>query len=160
MMRAFARGAGILLMAATLALTGCASTPQATPERDAEAKRFTADPKTATIYVYRPDFAASDQEDSVIYLSSRQIGSTLPQTFFRLDVEPGMHLLRGIGSDRGQLTIETRAGELYFVKLNVINGQSRFAPVSPESGQREIRACCALMENSTPEQGPFRIIVR
>ena len=159
--RAFARGAAVVLTAAMLALAGCASTPQATPERDAEAKRFTVEPKSASIYIYRPDFASAEQEDSVIYLGSRQIGSTLPRTFFRIDVEPGAHLLRGIGPDRGQLKIDARVGELHFVMLNVINGQSRFTLVSPESGQRAIRSCCALMETWTPaEHGTFRFIIR
>ena len=42
------RGALEILAAAVLALGGCASVPQATPERDAEAKQFITRPDAAT----------------------------------------------------------------------------------------------------------------
>jgi hypothetical protein len=158
--RALARGAGVVLTAATLALAGCASTPQATPERDAEAKRFIVNPEATTIYVYRPDFASLEQTDPVLYLGDRLIGSFRAGAFFRIDVGPGVHLLRGIGPDTGELKIEVRSGELSFVMLNVSSGQSRFTPVSLETGEREILRCCVLMENSAPGQRQFPFLPR
>ena len=51
-------------------VAGCASTPQATVERDAEAKTFVAHPATAAIYVYRNPLDRRDS-DSVLYLDRR-----------------------------------------------------------------------------------------
>ena len=42
--------------AAALGIVACASVPEASVERDAEAKQFYTHPNSATIYVYRPEF--------------------------------------------------------------------------------------------------------
>jgi hypothetical protein len=150
-------GARTALAVLVLALAGCASTPQATAERDAEAKRFMARPDAATIYVYRDDFTVEemDLQDTALYVDGRLIGGTLPKTFFRFDVRTGEHLLHGFAYDQGSLKVDTRSGEIYFVSLQVIGGTSRFTLVKPETGKRDILRCCALMENWAPDQRPL-----
>ena len=145
---------GLLL---ALLLAGCASTPQATAERDAEAKRFMVRPDAATIYVYRDDFApvAPATDNTVLYVDGRLIGATLPRTFFRFDVRAGEHLLHGYGYDQGSLKVDTRSGEIYFVSLQAAGGNSHFTLVKPETGKRDILRCCALMENWAPDQRPL-----
>lgn len=144
------------LVVLILALAGCASTPQATAERDAEAKQFIARPDAATIYVYRDDFAGEPgTDDTVLYVDGRLIGATLPRTFFRFDVRAGEHLLHGFAYDQGNLKVDTRSGELHFVSLQTTGGTSRFTLVKPEAGKRDILRCCALMENWAPGQRPF-----
>lgn len=138
-----------------LLLAGCASTPQATPERDAEAKQFLSRPDAATLYVYRDDFAAPGPDDTVLYVDGRLIGATLPRSFFRFDVRAGEHLLHGYGYDQGSLKLTTRSGEIYFVSLQTAGGVSRFTVVSPEAGKRDILRCCSLLENWAPEQRPL-----
>jgi hypothetical protein len=159
--RTLARGAGAVLAAATLALAGCAATPQATAERDAEAKRFIAPSDAGAVYVYRPDFLQPDPDDPVLYVGDRQIGGTLPRTFYRIDLNPGTHQLRAFGPYGTTAKIEVRSGELYFFALNVIaGGRSQFSLVNSETGQRAIRACCALMENWTDGPRTFPFIIR
>ncbi|MBI2296286.1 MAG: hypothetical protein HYU76_09700 [Betaproteobacteria bacterium] len=153
--RLFVCRARIALLAAALALSGCASTPQASRGRDAEAKQFLTHPNSATIYAYRNDFGSAESDDSVLYVDGRIIGATLPGTFFRVDVRPGVRVLNGTGYDQGSLRLETRSGELHFVELNVSSGQSRFRLVSADAGKREIVRCCALLENWAPGQRPF-----
>jgi hypothetical protein len=139
-----------------IALGGCASVPEAAPERDAEAKQFETRPGAATLYVFRNDFpSTSTLEDSVLYVDGRLIGATLPGTFFRIDLLPGVHQLHGYGYDRGSLRIRARDGEAHFVALNVIGGVSHFGPVAPDAAKREIARCCVLMENWTPGQRPL-----
>ena len=147
------RAAAIVL----LAIAGCASTPQASVERDAEAKQFAAHPGAATLYVYRPEFSDSweSENDPVLFVDSRLIGATRPLTYFRVDVRPGTHVLHGIGPDQGSLSLDARPGELYFVSLYGVVGQSRFDRVGAEDGMRAIRACCDLMENWAPGQRPL-----
>lgn len=137
-------------------LAGCASVPQASRERDAEAKRYLTHPNAATLYVYRNDFpAGTASEDAVLHVDGRIIGTSLPGTYFRVDVRPGDRLLHGYGYDQGMLKVSTRSGEITFVSLNVMGGTSLFAVVSPEAGKREIARCCALMENWAPGQRPL-----
>ncbi|HSB49612.1 MAG TPA: DUF2846 domain-containing protein [Burkholderiales bacterium] len=143
----------ILLIAVLVA--GCTSTPQATPERDADAKRFDSRHDAATIYVYRDEFATSPSDDTVLYVDDRLIGSTLPKTFFRFDVRAGTRLLHGYGYDQGTLKIDARDGEIYFISLKTTGGTSDFRLVAPETGKRDILRCCALLENWAPDQRPL-----
>ncbi|MFN7085961.1 MAG: DUF2846 domain-containing protein [Burkholderiales bacterium] len=143
----------LLLLLTTLG--GCASTPEASLGRDAEAKRFISHPATAAIYVYRVDMGGGDQPDSVLYVDGRLIGATLPRAYFRIDVNPGQHVLNGVGQDQGKLELETRPGQNYFVELSVIAGNSFFTVVDPPTAQQTIIACCALLENWAPGQRPL-----
>ncbi len=97
------RGPLLLLV---ILLAGCASVPQASRERDAEAKRYLTHPHFATLYVYRNDaFAGTASEDAVLHVDGRIIGATLPGTYFRIDVRPGDRVLHGYGYDQGMLKI-------------------------------------------------------
>jgi hypothetical protein len=140
------------LFAQSMGLAGCASTPQASAERDAEAKQFGSAPATAAVYVYRNDTA---HEDSVLWIDGRVIGSTLRRTFFRVHLEPGRHLLSGMAADNGHLILETRPGAVYFVALTVVAGQSHFQRVPDASGRKTLVNCCTLMENWAPGQRPL-----
>ena len=142
--------------AAALGIVACTSVPEASEARDAEAKQFHTHPNSATIYVYRPDFVRGpDLADSVLWMDSRLIGSTLPRTFFRIDARPGKPVLHGDGRDNGRLALDTKPGELYFVSLNVIDGISHFERVAPDTGKRDILRCCGMMENWAPGQRPL-----
>jgi hypothetical protein len=152
--RAFARSAVALGIA--LFVAGCASVPQASAGRDAEAKQFHTHPATAAIYVYRTDFGyMSEPVESTLWIDRRLVGSTLPRTFFRVDARPGRRVLHGDGHDAGEIALDTAAGELYFVSLDVSGGTSRFERVPAERAKREILRCCALMENWAPGQRPL-----
>jgi hypothetical protein len=143
-----------LLLVAMLQLAACASTPQAGPERDAEAKEVHAHPATAALFVYRPD-AFSLDEETVLYIDHRLIGATLPRTFFRIDVRPGKHRLHGIGPDSGGVEVDVRPGQVYFVSLKVFGGNSYFALEDSVAGRQDILGCCALLENWSPGQRPL-----
>jgi len=144
-------------MGVAVALGGCSSVPQATSDDDAEAKQFITHPGYATLYIYRDEFPVANRtlEESVLYVDDRLIGSTLPGTYFRVDLRPGDRRLHGYGPDHGKLTISMPSGEITFVSLNVINGVSNFRPVAPETGKRELIRCCVLMENWKPGQRPL-----
>jgi hypothetical protein len=132
----------------------CASTPQASPQRDAEAKAFVTHPNAATIYVYRSQFNRLDA-DTTLYADGRLIGSTLPGAYFRLDLVPGRHVLHGNGLDLGSFEIDARPGQIYFVSLAVIAGHSRFELVPDPIAREQVRACCALLETWAPGQRPL-----
>ena len=144
----------LIVLGAALILAGCASTPEASREADVEAKEFHTHPSASTIYVYRSEF--NDLEDhNVLYMDGRLIGATLPGTFFRIDAVGGRHVLHGMGADMGSIALDTMAGELYFVSLDVIAGHSRFTIVPPPVAKQRVRACCALLERWAPGQRPL-----
>jgi hypothetical protein len=144
-----------LLALLLLTLGACASTPQASRERDAEAKRFQTHPGFASIYVFRPDFLSAQMDDSTLYVDDRMIGATLPGSFFRIDVQPGPRVVSSSAAGSTQLKLDTRPDQIYYVQLNVTSGSSRLALVDPEAGRRAILKCCALMENWAPGQRPL-----
>jgi hypothetical protein len=149
------RGTVAILIAA-LALAGCASTPQASAVQDSLNKQFLTHPDSATLYVFRPDRSPDpDTEDTVLYVGDRLIGATLPGTYFRIDLLPGVYRLHGLAHDNGSLSVEIRRGEVTFVALTSISGSSRFARVQTETARRELTACCALMESWAPGQRPL-----
>lgn len=143
---------GLLILLA--ALGGCASTPQASSQRDSDAKEFRSQPATSTIYVYRTDIKPEEAETD-LYIDGRLIGATLQRSYFRVYVSPGVHRLNGMGYDHGSLAIETRPDQIYFVELSVIGGTSYFSVVAPNIAQPRLIACCGLLENWAPGQRPL-----
>src|SRR5512139_3351798 len=78
---------GILLGA----LVGCSTTPLASVDEDFAAKQFDVPSGKSVIYVYR---------DSVfwdltvpVWLNDRFVGDTVPKSYYRLNVNPGVHKL-------------------------------------------------------------------
>ncbi|HZM47873.1 MAG TPA: DUF2846 domain-containing protein [Burkholderiales bacterium] len=130
--------------------------PEASEARNADAKQFHTHPNSAAIYVYRPELGhRPDLNDSVLWMDGRLIGATLPSTFVRVDARPGKRVLHGEGRDSGRIALDTKAGELYFVSLNVLDGISHFERVPPDTGKRDILRCCGMMENWAPGQRPL-----
>ena len=149
--RAFA----VLLAVASL-VAACASTPEASLERDAEAKGFHTHPGWSAIYVYRPDFGSGDSNsDVVVFMGNRLVGSILRQTYFRIDAEPGVHWLHGYAQDQGNLRLETRPGEVYFVELRAHSDQSHYRHMESGTGKQTLLQCCGLLENWAPGQRPL-----
>ena len=146
--------AAAVALGVALGAAGCASTPEAPRQKDALAKEFLTHAGAATVYVYRSPFNHYDY-DTVLYVDGRLIGSTLPGAFFRIDMNPGRHVLHGTGIDTGQIEFDARPGQLYFVALNVNAGHSQFRLMPEETGKQQVRACCALLENWIPGQRPF-----
>jgi hypothetical protein len=135
-------------------LSACSWTPHASPDRDAAAKTFVTHPDASSIYVYRSPFNYYDT-DSVLYLNGRLVGSTSPGAYFRIDAVPGHHVLHGNGIDIGHIALDTRAGGIYIVALDVLAGHSHFRVVPEAIGEERIRACCALLEGGAPGQRPL-----
>jgi len=138
----------------TLLLAGCASTPQASREHDAEAKQFRTHPNASTIYVYRSRFDRLEDQ-TVLYIDGRLVGETLPGTYFRIDTPPGRHVLSGIGIDSGKVALDTRPSQLYYVELTVTEGLSNFRLMPEDTGRKRVVECCALLENWAPGQRPL-----
>lgn len=97
-------------------LAGCQQLPL-TPQ-DIQARRFEAVPGMAVIYVVRdyPDFT---ELQSMIYLGDKLILKTYPGTYYRWEVPPGAHHIRGAAFDTGAITVNGAPGTIYFVQQRV-----------------------------------------
>lgn len=129
---------------------GCASTPQASPERDAEAKRFEPVTREAVIYIYRPGYTLIGPE-TTLWVDNRLVGSSLPGTYFRVIALPGRNLIDTSPPDTGRLEITTRGNDVTFIEMRTEGGQdgaptSRFRVVPPEEARAAIAKCCWRLE--------------
>ena len=141
-------------LALSAVIAACAAAPRAPLANDTLAKAFLTHPAAATIYVYRSEFNNFDT-DTILYMDGRIVGSTAPGTYFRVDTTPTRHVFHGTGIDLGEIALETRAGQLYILELNVLGGHSNFRLMPDEVGRERVRACCALMENVAPTLRPL-----
>ena len=147
----------VLLMAV---LGGCATTPGASPAKDADAKRFEPELRTAIIYLYRADVRGGV---STLWIDNRLIGQTISATYFRVAVRPGRNVITASGSDLGRIELDTREEGVYFVEMRVLGeteGASTtiFRTVPPDAGKALIAKCCALLETWRPGQSRFGIL--
>jgi hypothetical protein len=146
--------AAILTAAALVA--ACVSTPEGTPERDAEAKRFEPVTRDSVIYVYRPDFA-STAGITTLLANGRIVGASLPLTFFRIIVLPGRTVLDTLAPDMGRIEVETRGNDVVFIEMRTAGGtetapSSHFRRVPPEKARAAILDCCTMLETWRPGQ--------
>jgi hypothetical protein len=135
---------------------GCAATPEASPQSDAEAKRFETAPRTAIIYLYRAD-TPSNGATATIWVDGRLIGESVPATYFRVLARPGHNRISASGHDTGRLEIDTRANEVYFVAMQVLgdaenSSSTIFRSMPPAAANAEILRCCTLLETWRPGQ--------
>jgi len=150
-------GLRALVSVLVLVAAGCTSTPEATSEQDAVAKQFGTIKGSATLYMYR---AGSDFDDhvgdsaSVLYVDNRAIGSMMTGMYFVVHLSPGSHVLSGIATDQGRMTLQVQAGQLYFVSLQVTDGNTQYTLVNPDQGRREVSECCTLYDNFHPGRRP------
>ena len=133
-----------------LVCAGCAATPEATRERDAEAKRFEPVTREAVIYVYRPEAVLSGPE-TTLWVDNRLVGGSLPGTFFRVIALPGRNVIDTSPPDTGRIHITTQGNDVTFVEMRTEGGRdgapsSRFRVMPPAAAQAAIAACCHMLE--------------
>ncbi len=139
-----------LLLPMALMLAGCQQLPL-TPQ-DLQARKFEAVPGKAVVYVVRayPDFT---EMQAVIKLDGGLSLKTYRGTYYRWEVEPGVHRIAGAYFDSGEIRFETAPGRIYFVLQRV----TTFLTGSPQShfylvGEPEGRA--AVLRSVMVSPGP------
>jgi hypothetical protein len=96
----------------------CSSGPVPSLNADAEAKRFTPDPKALTVYVVRRNWG-----DGRNFVKVQADGSaaveTLPNTMVRFKLKPGQHTISfEFEGQRKSTTVDGQAGGLRFVRID------------------------------------------
>lgn len=131
-------------------LVGCASTPQASLERDRTAKRFEAVTRDAVLYLYRPDPPGTGPQTTLL-IDDLVVGSMPPSTFFRLTLLPGRHVIEAMPPDPARLAVELRGYDVSYVAVHGHGSREGSADsvlrrVPATRARAAIRACCSLLE--------------
>lgn len=121
-------------------LSGCASVPMATQEKDAASKTFASPPANqAGLYVFR-NSALGAALRKTVSIDGAPIGKTAPNTYFHRIISPGTHTL-STESEFGDnsITFDAVAGKNYFarqyIKMGVLVGGSGIEIVSEQDGK-------------------------
>src|SRR5450631_12509 len=152
MRNAFRLAPSLLLLLGMLG--GCATTPEASRESDADAKRFEPALRAAIIYLYRADIRGGV---STIWIDNRLVGQTVAATYFRIATRPGHNIITASGADLGRIEIDTRDEGVYFIEMRVAgesegSSSTTFRSVPAKTGKETIARCCALLETWRPGQ--------
>lgn len=126
-------------LAVSLALGGCASTPRASADLDARAKRFEAPPEgPSRLYIYRNELlgmlAGLD-----LTVDGQAAGTTKGKTYVIADVPAGAHTVASEGENTSTLNVNAQAGQSVFiwqeVKMGAFRARSQLALATPEQGR-------------------------
>lgn len=135
---------GLLALLSFLALGGCASVPMATPQQDSAAKQFTVPPGKSRIYLYRNEtFGAAVTMN--VALDGKTMGKTASKTYFVWDVAPGHHTIESLTENTSKLTLDTVAGQPYFVwqevKMGFLTPRSQLHLMDRQAGEKGVMEC-------------------
>ena len=131
----------IALFIAALALVGCAQVPRGAQADDVKAKQFTPQADTASLYIYRPEFFGAALTMNV-KVNGQFIGHTGPQSYFHLNVAPGVYKIESATDHSASLNIEVAAGKNYFVwqevKMSVLLTNSKLTQTDEDTGRKGV----------------------
>ena len=147
-MRVMVKG---LLLTLALMGAGCASVPLAPPEEDTAAKQFEAPEEKAALYIYRDQNFGGALKLKVT-LDDKPLGATAPKTYFRTEVEPGSHVIKGIAENKDTVTLEAEAGQVYFIwqqiKMGIMSARNDMQLVDEQKGKAGVsKSKLILMES-------------
>lgn len=131
------------LAGALLALGGCVGL--APESQDIEAKQFQPLPDKGVIYLVRGEPLYSDRPVPV-WLGNFIMLTTYPDTFFRWEVQPGVHRISGHDTDFGTITVAAEPGGVYFVmqQLSYRHDISYFTMIEELDGRAAVRRASLL----------------
>lgn len=135
-----------LILAVFLAMffAGCATVPQASSELDMQAKSFVQNPDKATIYIYRNE-AFGGLFRMTVNMDGKHLGETAPFTFFKVEVDPGIHKIISFAETNAEINILVKAGKNYFVrqevKMGIMSPRSTLYEVGPIQGMAGVKEC-------------------
>ncbi|MCG7374171.1 MULTISPECIES: DUF2846 domain-containing protein [Pseudomonas] len=137
-----------MLCSAALAvalLSGCASVPMESADKDQALKTFPTPPADqAGLYIFR-DSSMGPALKKTVKIDNQVVGETATKTYFYRLMNPGSHVL-ATESEFGDntLTINALAGKNYYVrqsiKMGVFVGGAKLEQVSETEGQQGVQA--------------------
>ena len=124
--------------------SGCASVPMAPATADQAAKQFAKLPDKANIFIYRNENMGALIKMG-LYLNDAPIAQTAANTYVNLQLEPGTYKIRSHAENNSEVTLEAKAGEVYFlwqeVKMGFGSARSNLQVVNAETGRKAVNEC-------------------
>ncbi len=126
-------------------LTGCASVPMESSEKDQALKTFAAPPQDqAGLYIFRDSLLGAALKKTV-KIDGEVIGETGPNTYFYRLITPGQHTLATESEfSDNMLQLNAEAGKNHYVrqsiKLGVFVGGAKLTEVSESEGQKGVQS--------------------
>jgi hypothetical protein len=140
----------VALLAATSIISGCASVPMASDQKDAEAKAFRVQPGKSNIYVYRNESMGGAVKMEVD-VDGKQAGTTAAKTYLVVSVNPGQHTLVSHAEGNNSLVVDTQSGKNHFVwqevKMGVLYAGSKLQLVDEQTGKAGVGECKLIEVN-------------
>jgi hypothetical protein len=136
----------LMICAATLGvalLSGCASVPMESAEKNQEFKAFPAPPENqAGLYIFR-DSALGPILKKTVKIDNKVVGETAMNTYFYRVVSPGQHVLATESEfSDNTINLNAEAGQNYYVrqyiKFGVFVGGANLTEVSEAEGQKGV----------------------
>lgn len=138
-------------LVAALFLSGCVSVPKADDATDAQAKLFLPTKDKASLYIYRNERLGRAVKMAVL-VDGTPVGKTVAERYIHLTLPAGKHVIESSAENHVALSINTRAGETYFVWQEVKRGfvwsRSALHVVDAHKGQVGVRACTLIRTTS------------
>lgn len=134
---------GIFMVALSF-MSGCASVPMASDEKDVAAKTFRVQPGKSNIYVFRNE-SMGGAVKMEIDLDGKQVGTTAAKTYLLLTVNPGKHTLVSHAESDNSLAVEAQPGKNHFVwqevKMGALYARSKLQLVDEQTGKAGVGEC-------------------
>lgn len=137
----------LMLLSAVLSvalLSGCASVPMESADKDQELKQFPAPAANqAGLYIFREGLFGAALKKTVS-VDGQAIGETAPNTYFYRTLTPGSHVLATESEfSDNSINLEAVAGKNHYVRQSIkwgvfVHG-ARLTEVSEPEGQRGVR---------------------
>lgn len=138
------KSASLLMLSASLLLTGCATVDMAPKAESEKAKAFSApSANMAGVYIYRNSFGGQALKKD-IWVDGKCIGESANNVFFYTEVEGGKKHKFDTESEFSPNTLElaTDAGKHYFlrqyIKMGVFVGGAGLEQISEEQGKTDV----------------------
>ena len=104
----------IILSMGVLLLSGCATVPMASTEKDSTSKQFSPVPEKASLYIFRNEVLGAAIPLSV-FVNGKNLGQTASKTYFHLSLLPGEYSIDSTAENVCTLSLELEPGQNYFV---------------------------------------------
>lgn len=134
----------VIVLAASLFVTGCASVNMATKEESTKSKEFNPpNAGNAGVYLYRNSFVGKALKKD-IWIDGKCVGESAPDVFFYTEVEGGKTHRIDTESEFSPNTLELMAiaGRNYFVrqfiKMGVFVGGAGLELIPEEQGKKDV----------------------
>lgn len=111
----------VMAIAAACAVSGCASVHKAGQDADARAKMFAPVADKAVVYIYRNEIMGAAIKLPVL-IDGVAVGDTGPKSFLEVALPDGAHVITSKGEKDSTLSLNTTAGQVYYVWQEVKMG--------------------------------------